>query len=154
MTLYLRFKVKAAKKEMIIKINKVKKLSFKLDISAKNPSRTGPTKKPKNPTPEINDILTGASKFGVFPPNRNNSGIITESPKPTKPNPIITINGVTNKIRPNPKIANISPNKSNILDPKDLLIASPKNRPTAIVAENTVYPKPSQDSLANETFFK
>lgn len=154
MTLYLRFTVKAAKKEMIIKINKAKKLNFKLDISAKNPRRTGPTKNPKKPTPEIKDILTEASKLGVFPPNLNNSGIITESPKPTTPNPMITINGAPNKIRQNPEIANISPNKSNILDPIVLLMASPKNLPNAIVAENTVYPKPSQDSLASDTFFK
>ena len=150
----MRFKVNAAKKEMIIKINKAKKLNFKLDISAKKPRSTGPTKKPKNPTPEINEILTEASKFGVFPPNLKSSGIITESPNPTKPKPNITINGFTNNTKPNPKTANIRPISNNIFEPNVLLIASPKNLPNAMVAEKIVYPKPSQDSLANDTFFK
>ena len=42
-------------------INKAKKLNFKLDISAKQPNKTGPTKKPKNPTPEMKDILIDES---------------------------------------------------------------------------------------------
>ena len=44
-----------------MKINKAKKLNFKLDISAKKPNKTGPTKKPKNPIPEMKDILTDES---------------------------------------------------------------------------------------------
>ena len=89
----MRFKVNAAKKDMIIKINKAKKLSFKLDISAKKPNNTGPTKKPKKPTPEMKEILMDASIWGVLPPNLKSSGIITERPSPTNPKPNTAMSG-------------------------------------------------------------
>ena len=50
------FNLKANKKETIVNPNKAKKLSFKLEKSAKKPSKTGPIKKPIKPEAAINAI--------------------------------------------------------------------------------------------------
>ena len=81
------FKVSAIVNEMKVKQNKAIKLNFNVDALAKNPKKTGPSKKPKNPDPDINDIPCAESIFSIFPPILNNSGTITENPKPTKPKP-------------------------------------------------------------------
>ena len=73
---------------MTININKAKKLNFKLDISAKKPNKTGPTKNPKKPIPETNEIPNEAFKPLTVPANLNISGITTLNPIPTNPNPI------------------------------------------------------------------
>jgi len=75
---------------MTININKAKKLNFKLDISAKKPNKTGPTKNPKKPIPETNEIPTEVFRPLNVPANLNISGITTLKPIPTNPNPIIT----------------------------------------------------------------
>lgn len=123
---------------MTININKAKKLNFKLDISAKNPNRTGPTKNPKKPIPETNEIPNEAFKPLTVPANLNISGITTLNPIPTNPNPISANTGWTIRIHTKPKDAIKTPPNIKILDPKRLLMASPKNRPIAIVAEKTV----------------
>jgi hypothetical protein len=123
---------------MITKIKSAKKLNFKLDSSAKNPNKTGPTRNPKNPIPDTKEIPTVASKPLTVPANLNNSGITTESPMPTSPKPIRAIIGTTIRIQLNPMEAINIPVKINGLEPKRLLMASPKKRPKAIVAEKIV----------------
>ena len=74
-----------------------------------NPNRTGPIKNPTKPIPETKDIPTEAVTPFTFPAIRNNSGIITESPKPKIPNPIVVISKDLYKINKYPIIATKQP---------------------------------------------
>lgn len=139
---------------MTIKIKRAKKLNLKLDISARYPNKTGPTKNPKKPIPDTKEIPRDASRPLNVPANLNISGITTLSPIPTKPNPIKAIIGCTKSMHTNPRDAIKIPPKIKGFDPNCLLMASPKKRPIAIVAEKTVYPKPNHDNFAKETFSK
>src|SRR5690606_22331264 len=88
------------------------------------------------------------------PPILNNSGTITENPKPTKPKPVIAIKGLTISTALKPTAAVIHPSKIIFFEPYRTLIPSPKKRPKAMVKEKAKYPIPIKLSLAIETFLR
>lgn len=71
-----------------VNINKVIKLISKLYASEIKPNTTGPNKKPIKPIPDTKEIAAEADTFSAFPAILNNSGIITDKPRPITPKPI------------------------------------------------------------------
>ena len=67
--------------------NNTVKLVFNPTRFEIKPSTTGPMRKPTKPIPETKAIPADGEMFFVFPAIRNNSGIITDKPKPRIPNP-------------------------------------------------------------------
>ena len=67
------------------------KLTLRLKILEMKPKQTGPKRKPTKPNPETNEILAEAEASGFLPEILNNSGIITDNPKPTTPKPTIDV---------------------------------------------------------------
>lgn len=73
------------------------------------PNKTGPSKKPINPIPDTNEIPIDAFTFAVLPATLNNSGIITERPKPTIPKPIKVTLKILTRMQAYPMLAIIQP---------------------------------------------
>ena len=71
----------------MIDANKTLKDRINVPVSAKNPRIAGPNKKAKKPEPETMEIPSTEETFLTFPAALNNSGIITEKPRPANPKP-------------------------------------------------------------------
>ena len=78
---------KAIKIATTIDPNKTLKDRIKVPVSAKKPRIAGPNRKAKKPEPETMEIPSTEETFFTFPAARNNSGMITENPRPANPKP-------------------------------------------------------------------
>ena len=132
--------INSAKETRIVKDSKKRKLDFRLKLCEIYPNKTGPNKKPIKPIPDTNEIPIEAFTPGVLPATRNNSGMITERPRPTIPKPNRVILKTLTRMQAYPTLAIILPKKIIFREPISALILSAKNRPTVIITEKNTKP--------------